>query len=207
MPHLYARSLSGYYVLSMRISIVLWVVMLSGCITVHKPVARVVLSPKKSVYQEIDLESMIKRYIAKHEDYQTSIEGIYTVSAVVIKKGNTLLTNAYRERVVDRKDNYARVAILKDWPGSNTEYVEVSLNEKNAPRYPIVGEINKLAEGNGFICKHIEPKGETMTFTFLYDNNKTDILEGVYSVMKGRSEITYKLTYVKIYPKNGVLNQ
>jgi hypothetical protein len=51
--------------------------------------------------------------------------------------------------------------------------------------------------------KHTEPNGETMTFTFLYDQSKADILEGVYTVTKGKAEITYKLTYIKVYPKAG----
>jgi len=157
---------------------------------------------KRSVYEEVDLEGMIRRYIAKTHQGSSSIEGIYTVSSIVSKKGSRFLSLGGNERVVVRKDNYARVAILKDWPGSNTEYVEISLNAKNAPRYPIVAELNELSEGGGFIYKHIEPKGDILTFTFLYDQSKSDILEGVYVKTKNNIEVTYKLTYVKVYPKN-----
>jgi hypothetical protein len=157
---------------------------------------------KQSTYQEIDLEGMIRRYIAKtHNESDPTIEGIYTVSCIITKKGKTLLSPVERERTVVRKDNYARVAILKDWPGSTTEYVEISLNSKNSSRYPIVAELSELAEGGGFIYKHIEPKGETMSFTFLYDKSKPDILEGVYTLNERNGEIMYKLTYVKVYPK------
>lgn len=167
-----------------------------------KPLQKV----KQSVYQEVDLEGMIRRYIAKtHSESNATIEGIYTVSCVITKKGRTLLSPEERERTITRKDNYARVAILKDWPGSNTEYVEISLNEKNAPRYPIVAELNMLAEGGGFIYKHFEPKGEVMSFTFLYDKAKPDILDGVYTINERNQEVTYKLTYVKVYPKSGNL--
>jgi hypothetical protein len=159
---------------------------------------------KSSVYQEVDLEGMIRRYIAKTHQ-QASIEGIYTVSCVITKKGRTLLSPEEKERTVTRKDNYAKVAILKDWPGSNTEYVEISLHEKNASRYPIVAELNGLSEGGGFIYKHFEPKGKVMSFTFLYDQSKPDILEGVYTLNERNSEVTYKLTYVKVYPKNNNL--
>jgi hypothetical protein len=159
---------------------------------------------KSSVYQEVDLEGMIRRYIAKTHQ-QASIEGIYTVSCVITKKGRTLLSPEEKERTVTRKDNYAKVAILRDWPGSNTEYVEISLHEKNAARYPIVAELNGLSEGGGFIYKHFEPKGKVMSFTFLYDQSKPDILEGVYTLNERNSEVTYKLTYVKVYPKNNNL--
>lgn len=177
---------------------------ISSCSFVPKPVLNKPVI-KRSVYQEVDLEGMIRRYIAKTHRQEASIEGIYTVSCVISKKGTTLFNPSGRERTVTRKDNYARVAILRDWPDSNTEYVEISLNEKNAPRYPIVAEINGLSEGSGFIYKHIEPKGETLTFTFLYDQAKPDILDGVYTVTKRSAEITYKLTYVKVYPKNNNL--
>lgn len=173
---------------------------LTSCLYMVKPVKPV--APKKSAYEEVDLEGMIRRYIAKTHGNEPSIEGIYTVSGEVIRKGKSLLSSVERERTIERKDNYARVAILKDWPGSNTEYVEISLEEKNAPRYPIVAELNELAEGGGFIYKHFEPKGKVLTFTFLYDKNKPDILDGVYTETKNDVVITYKLTYVKVYPKN-----
>lgn len=177
----------------------------SSCVYIPQP-KRPLQKVKQSVYQEVDLEGMIRRYIAKtHSESNGTIEGIYTVSGIITKKGRTLLSPEERERTVTRKDNYARVAILKDWPGSNTEYVEISLNEKNAPRYPIVAELNILAEGGGFIYKHFEPKGKVMSFTFLYDKANPDILEGVYTLNERNQEVTYKLTYVKVYPKAGNL--
>ena len=167
-------------------------------VVVKKPIV------KSSQFQEVDLEGMIRRYIAKTHK-ESSIEGIYTVSCVITKKGRTLLSTEEKERTVTRRDNYAKVALLKDWPGSNTEYVEISLHEKNAARYPIVAELNGLSEGGGFIYKHFEPKGKVLTFTFLYDQSKPDILDGVYTLNERNSEVTYKLTYVKIYPKNNNL--
>jgi hypothetical protein len=176
--------------------------LVSSCSFIPRQVNTKPASVKKSIYQEVDLEGMIRRYIAKtHDPQRPSIEGIYTVTGIVTKKGLSLFNPSGKERLVTRRDNYARVAILKDWPGSNTEYVEISLSEKNAPRYPIVAELNQLAEGGGFIYKHLEPKGDVMTFTFLYDQSKTDILEGVYTVTKRNAEVTYKLSYVKVYPK------
>jgi hypothetical protein len=185
-----------------RIICVSLLLTMTSCLYVMKPTKPAVPPKKSSVYEEVDLEGMIRRYIAKTHGDEPSIEGIYTVSGEVIRKGKSLLSSVERERTIERKDNYARVAILKDWPGSNTEYVEISLEEKNAPRYPIVAELNELAEGGGFIYKHYEPKGKVLTFTFLYDKNKPDILDGVYTETKNDVVITYKLTYVKVYPKN-----
>lgn len=188
--------------MSLRIAILFILLCVTSCVFIPKPIVSPTTQPvKRSPYQEVDLEGVIRRYIAKHNN-QTSIEGIYTVSCVITKKGKTLLAPNGNERTVVRKDNYARVAIIKDWPDSNTEFVEISLSSKNASRYPIVAEINSLAEGGGFTYKHMEPKGEVLTFTFLYDQNKSDILEGVYTKVKNDVEVTYKLTYLKVYPKN-----
>lgn len=156
---------------------------------------------KKSSYKLVDAEEMIRRHIAK-EYTEISIEGIYSVSCVIRKKGPTLLAQVERERTLVRKENYATVAILKDWPGSKTEFVEVAITDKEVGSYPVVAELNSLSEGGGFIYKHFEPDGKAMTFTFIYDSMKPDILEGVYSFVKGNQTITYTLTYLKTYPKN-----
>jgi hypothetical protein len=182
----------------MRIALLILIVSCSGCIYV--PTTTRAPKAKPSVYKEVSLEEMIRRYIVKTNN-ETSIEGIYTVSCVITKKGKTLLSPVEKERTVIRKDNYARVAIVKDWPESNTEYVEISLHVTGAAKHPIVAELTSLSEGGGFIYKHFEPKGKVLSFTFLYDQSKPDILEGVYTLNEKGSEVTYKLTYVKVYPK------
>jgi hypothetical protein len=157
---------------------------------------------KKSNYEEVDLEEMIKRYIAKPDQAYSAFEGIYSVSTVITRKGRSLLFSDDKERVVLRKDNYARVAIIRNWPGVSNEYVELSMSEKNAARYPIVAELQELSEGGGFIYKHFEPGGKVQTYTFFYDESNPEILEGVYTEIKNGVKYTYKLSYVKLYPKN-----
>lgn len=159
---------------------------------------------KKSVYKMVNAEEMIRRYIARNFA-ETSIEGIYSVSCIIKKKGPTLLSPVERERTLVRKENYATIAILKDWPESKNEYIEIAITDKDGADYPVVAEINGLSEGGGFIYKHFEPDGEVMTFTFVYDLMKPDILEGVYSFVKGNQTITYTLTYLKTYPRNNRL--
>jgi hypothetical protein len=176
---------------------------LTSCVYWPQPVKSPQPAVKRTVYHEVALEEMIRRNIAKTQDpANPSIEGIYTVSVVITKKGRSLIFPSDKERVVLRKDNYAKVAILKDWPESKNEFVEISISSKNLYKYPIVGEINRLAEGGGFIYKHIEPKGEEFSFTFLYDESKPDILEGIYSNAKNGVEFTYKLTYLRVFPKS-----
>lgn len=159
---------------------------------------------KKTVYQEVDLEEMIKRYFGKEAGTFNSIEGIYSVSCVITKKSRHFLTGADRFRVVERKDNYARIAILKDWPDANRDFIEVSMSYHVANKYPIVGEMDQLSEGSGYIYNHIEPDGSKITFSMIYDH--LDMIEGEYSKIDKRRTITYKLSYLKIYPKAPELN-
>lgn len=158
-------------------------------------------SLKLSPYQYISLEEMVRRYIAKTEHEPGSIEGIYTVSAEVNRKGKGFLFGPSRERIVDKRNNYATVAILRNWPGATTEYVEISLTNNNATAYPIISEISSLADEQGFIFNHLEHKGKRMPFTFRLDETG-DLLEGVYTEVKRGTTITYKLSYLRTYPKN-----
>lgn len=159
---------------------------------------------KKSVYQEVDLEDMIKRYFGKEVNTTKSIEGIYSVSCVITKRNRKFLSGGERLRVVERKDNYARVAILKDWPNSKRDFIEVSMSYHVANKYPIVGEFEALSEANGFIYKHIEPDGSLLKFSMIFDYS--ELIEGEYSKISKRKTISYRLSYMKIYPKTQEMN-
>ena len=152
---------------------------------------------KRATYERITFEDLAKRYLEK-ADAANSIEGIYSVSSVVIKKGPQFISGEVRERVIERQENYARVAILKERPGSKREYVEVSLTYREAGTYPVVGEFNVFGEGRGLIYKHFEPDGSSMNFSMIHDG---DLMEGEYSTVEGKQTITYRLSYLKIYPK------
>ena len=67
-------------------------------------------------------------------------------------------------------------------------------------KYPVVGEFTYLAEDRGYIYKHIEPDGSKFTFTMLHD--LSDLMEGRYTFIEKRKTISYKLSYLKIYPKS-----
>ncbi|MBL7857113.1 MAG: hypothetical protein JNM57_05435 [Cyclobacteriaceae bacterium] len=154
---------------------------------------------KKPVYEEVDFEEMIRRYFGKHSGSYNSLEGIYSVSCIITKTSVNFLTGRESVRVVERKDNYARVAIMKDWPGSKRDFIEVTMSYHIANKYPIVGEFTALAEGKGILYKHIEPDGSTFSYSMIFDSS--ELLEGEFSDMHKRKTITYKLSYLKIYPK------
>ena len=153
---------------------------------------------KKANYEEVNLEDMIRRYYEKEIGPFNALEGIYSVSCLITKTNKGFLSGRERERAVEKKDNYARVAILKDRPQSKRDFIEISLSYHEANKYPIMGELNLLSEGRGYIYRHLEPDGSIVSFSM---KDETDLIEGEYSVIKGRKKIRYKLSYLKIYPK------
>jgi len=154
---------------------------------------------KKSNYQEIDFEDLMHRYLGKETGSFNKLEGIYSVSCVITKSSKSFLTGQHKVKVVERKDNYARVAILKDWPGAKRDFIEVSLSYHVANKYPIVGEMSTLSTGEAYIYKHMEPDGSVRDFSMA--TASLDLIEGEHSEMYKRKTITWKLSYLKIYPK------
>ena len=150
---------------------------------------------KKTVYEEVDLENVMKRYFGKSFGY--SIEGIYSVSCVITRRNKRFLSKRERIRVVGRADNYAKVAIMKDWPSSNRDFIEVSLSYKKANHFPIMGELDIMANGSAYMYTHIEPDGERMAFSMVESDG---LLEAEYSKVEKRRTVTYRLSYLKIYP-------
>lgn len=156
------------------------------------------LKKKKITYEFVEFEDLLKRYLRKTPFGIDPIEGIYSVSCVVTRKQPSFFFNIERTKVLDRQDNFARVAIIKEWSGENRDYMEISLSYREANKYPVVGEVNMLSEGRGYIYKHLEPDGKSMSFSMTLD---TDLLEGEYVMVNGRKSITYRISYLKIYPK------
>ncbi len=157
---------------------------------------------KASAFEQIDFEGILRRYLGKDFKPGAPIEGIYEVSCTITKRYKPWYSRTEREKVVMKNDNYAKVAIVKDWPEAEREYLEISLHAKSAPQYPIIGDFQSFSEGEGFVYKHYAPKGSAETFTFIQDL-QPEILEGTRSEMHGSRTIIYKLTYLKIYPKRG----
>jgi hypothetical protein len=151
-------------------------------------------------YEQIDFHDLMKRYVNKEQSSVGEIEGIYSVSMIVYKKGKGVLSSTEKEKVAERKENYTQVAIIKDTDGANREYVEVPLDKKFMPSYSIRGEFSRMADANILIYKHFESRGRESSYTFTFDRAK-DILEGVRKENNGQFEYTYQLTYMKLQPK------
>jgi hypothetical protein len=150
---------------------------------------------RKPVYEEVNIEDVMKRYFEKSLTYP--VEGIYSVSCVVTRRSRKFLSGREKVRVVARQDNYAKVAIMKDWPATGRDFIEVSLSYSKANAFPIMGELDVTAEGRSYLYTHIEPDGERMKFSMLQSEG---ILEAEFSKIVRRKIITWQLSYLKIYP-------
>ncbi len=151
-------------------------------------------------FEQVDFDDIAKLYMGKSKSSEGSVEGIYSVSSVIIKKSKGFLSDTEKERVMDRRENYSKVAIFRDRDKSDREYFEVSIDKEKLPSYSIRGQFNKVSEGNILVYKHFEPRGKILTYTFTYDEDK-DILEGIRTEANGNATVTYKLTYLKLFPK------
>lgn len=153
---------------------------------------------RHSPYQQIDLHALVERYLKK--DKINSIEGIYSVSGLVTKKGKGFMSSTEKEKTTDRQENYAQVAILRDPEDTGRDYIELSLDKEYRPSYAVVGEFNTATSGNILVYKHLGGKNKGSSYTFATDKN-SEMLEGVRVETEGNTTVTYKLTYIKIFPK------
>lgn len=154
-------------------------------------------------YEQINFHDLVSRYLNKESSGNGELEGIYSVSLVIYKKGKGILSATEKENVSERKENYTQVAIIKDVEGASREYIEIPLDKKFLPSYSIRGEFSRMADANILIYKHFESRGKVSSYTFTFDRTR-DILEGVRKENKGQFEYTHQLTYVKL--KSGSVN-
>ena len=155
---------------------------------------------KINSYEQINFSDIVDRYMSKNKSSAGTIEGIYSVSSLVMKKGKGLLSSSEKEKVVDRDENYSKVAIIHDTKHPGREFLEVALDRDFLPSYSVRGEFAGMTDGNILVYKHFEPRGKVLSYTFTYDQSR-DILEGVRKENNGSFEYTYKLTYLKLAPK------
>jgi hypothetical protein len=157
---------------------------------------------KLDAYEQIEFGDIVKRYFGKDKTSVGTIEGVYSVSRVISKKGKGLLSSTEKEKTVDRDENYSKVAIIHDTNSSSREYIEIPIDKEFQPSYSIRGEFTGMTDGNILVYKQFQSRRKTQSYTFTYDQSR-DILEGIRTENNGSFTYTYKLTYLKLYPKSG----
>ncbi|MBX7124918.1 MAG: hypothetical protein K1X47_04435 [Cyclobacteriaceae bacterium] len=172
---------------------------LSSCVMV--PVTGPVR--KRIPYETVDFEGLVKRYMDKDRK-PDPVEGIYQVSCLIVKTKRGFFSGIERDKVIMRKDNYAKVVVIKDDLSSSREFMELSLTGGIAANYPVMGEFSRISEGKGFIYRHFQQKGPELNFTFATDN-LPEVFEGIRTEVIKTRKITYKLSYLKLYPRHGDL--
>jgi hypothetical protein len=155
---------------------------------------------KVYAFEQINFKDLMNRYLAKDGASIGTIEGIYSVSVVIIKKGKGLLSSTEKEKTVERRENYSKVAIIRDPGNANREYIEISMNKEFQLSCAVLGDFTRATDSNILIYKHFESKGKNSSYTFTYDN-ASDLLEGIRTENNGSTTYTYKLTYIKLFPK------
>jgi hypothetical protein len=175
------------------------VMALQGCTFEH--LYKMQQRHKVFALEQVDMQKLIQLYMNKAEASVGTLEGIYSVSGLVTRSGKNLMGGEDNNKVTDRRENYAKVAIIRDPNSASREYIELLLDDKLQFSLSIIGEFSGMADGNVLVYKHFENKGKNFeTYTFAFDGDK-DVLEGVRTENKGNATITYKLTYLKILPK------
>lgn len=160
------------------------------------------LRRKPSPYEQLEFADMAKLYLGKDRTSIGTIEGIYSVSSLVTKKGKGILSSTEKEKTVERKENYSTVAILHDSQNPNRDFMEIPMDKDFLPSYSVRGEFTGLTEGNVMVYKQLESRGRETSYTFMYDQSR-DLLEGIRTENEGNFTYTYKLTYLKLFPKAG----
>ncbi len=182
--------------------------LLVGCVTIcscsFQKMYQVNAARAQQSYEQINFVDLVKKYVSKDKPGH-GIEGIYSVSVIVLKRNKGLFSSEEKERVIEQKDHYAQVAVIRDNARNNREYIEVPVDKNNLASYSVRGEFTTLSEGNILVLKHFEPKGKALTYSFTYDKEK-DILEGIRTETNGSVTYTYKLNFVKLYPKQNEEN-
>src|SRR4051812_29387132 len=79
-------------------------------------------------YEQINFVELVKKYMDKNTESE-GIEGIYSVSGMVLKKSKGLFATEAKERTVFQKDHYAQVAVIRDNSRNNREYIEIPIDK------------------------------------------------------------------------------
>jgi hypothetical protein len=175
-------------------------VLILGSCSIEK-MTKASVAAKARQFEQITFVELIKKYVEKGK--LGPAEGIYAVTSVVTRSKKQLFSGEIKEKEVDRRENYAQVAIILDNSHNNREYIEIPIDRSNMSSYPVRGEFSTMADGNILVLKHFEPKGVVLTYSLTFDATH-EVLEGVRTETKGGKTFNYKLTYVKLYPKSTV---
>lgn len=153
--------------------------------------------PEKSFSENFEMfqgtETDIRNYLDSMSHSLYPVEGIYYISDKSY--------NGYG-MVVSSKDNWEKVAIIKDFNSKEREFIEILLDGGDYKKYSIIGEFTSASSGYEFIEKQYSQYkwGKAELFNFTYDPQLNTLNGNIPRALIGQK----KRTYLKIYPKDGI---
>ena len=114
------------------------ILVLSGSCSVEK-LHQMKQTQKRTEFEQMDFDDLAKLYMTKKIG-ENELEGIYSVSHIIVKRAKGFLSSVEKEKVVDRKENFGRVAIFSDQGKSARNFFEVPLTDSRQLSHSIRGE-------------------------------------------------------------------
>ena len=132
-------------------------------------------------------EESIKKYLDENKENLDPIEGIYSVSKNT-ERGIGKLSFS------QKKNDFARVAIIKNTEASTPAFDEFWLEGLDLPKYSKTAEFTRIQKSSAYLSKRLSPEAGA-SYSFAYDE-AAGAMEGI---LKG-SMNTKVLYYLKVYP-------
>jgi len=150
-------------------------------------------SPKSNNWEYFNgTEKGIREYFDNNLKILDPIEGVFTLSHKIYDSYGSL---------IDQKDNWATLAIIKDTSSLTREFIEINLQQEDFPKYAITAEFTKASNGLIYLSKQFSPKGSSSNENFVWDNELSVLFSEQTKFYKGMN-FTIKRYYLKTYPKS-----
>lgn len=137
-------------------------------------------------------EESIRNYYNNNSEKLDPIEGIFMISHKIY--------DSYG-KILDSKENWGRLAIIKDLNNYNREFIEVNLEAEGFPKFAVTAEFTKATNGLVYLSKQYDPSGASSNENFLWDNDLGILSSETTEYYQG-SKFTIKRYYLKVYPKS-----
>ena len=137
-------------------------------------------------------EKDIRAYFDNNLKILDPIEGVFTLSHKIYNSYGSL---------IDQKDNWATLAIIKDTSSLTREFIEINLQQGDFPKYAITAAFTKASNGLIYLSKQFSPDGSSSNENFVWDNELGMLLSEKTEFYKG-NKFTIKRYYLKTYPKS-----
>jgi len=175
-----------------KIAIVILMTMLTSCYTTRTTTQKNASTNSYNWEYYNGTEQNLRGYFDCNIDKLDPIEGIFTISSKYY--------NSYGS-IVDQKDNWGTLAIIKDTNSFTREFKEINLIQGDFPQYAITAEFTKASNGLIYLSKQFSPDGSSSNENFVWNNDLGMLISEKIEYYQG-DKFTIKRYYLKTYPKS-----